>query len=224
MNLYCDIIRQRFAQSFYLAAEPRVYLTQNDDAPGNFFLVVPSRDGGRWPFMYDVNSGKTGVTAVATLCNPGGAPLTLTAPLTLANIKNGFTGTLHLNTNEIDTFLTGRAERTAFLAIEVTDASGNKLTSFMGEVTVRMASTAAGTVAIPGVIRNKLIVGYTGGGSTKLDGVVTVGKDIGTRWDVTINGVESHWEYTGPGSTPSDPDSGIILTTDGGQLMRTIGL
>lgn len=224
MNLYCDIIRQRFAQSFYLAAEPRVYLTQNDDASINAFLLVPSLNGGRYPFMYDVNSGKSGVTAVATLCNPGGTPLTLTAPVTLANIKNGFSGTLHLNTNEIDTFLAGRSERTAFLAIEVTDAVGNKLTSFMGEVTIRMASTAAGTVSIPSVIRRAEITGYTGGGATNLDGLATVGKSPGTIFWVKINGAESHWEYTGPGSTPSDPDSGIILTTDGGQLVKTIGL
>lgn len=224
MNLYCDIIRQRFVQGFRFANEIRVFLTQNDDETVNVYLVVPSRDGGRYPFMYDANSGKAGTTATATLCNPGGTPLTLTAPLTLTNIENGFSGTLHLNTTEIDTFLTGRAERTAFLAIEWTDSDGNKLTSFLGEVTLRMAATAAGTVSIPGVIRRRDITGYIGGGPTKLDGVTTIGKAIGTRWDVTINGAESHWEYTGPGATPTDVDSGIILTTDGGQLVRTIGV
>src|SRR5205823_3263408 len=108
MNLYCDIIRQRFVQGFRFANEVRIFLTQNDDAVVNIYLLVPSRDRERYPFMYDASSGKSGVTAVATICNPGGTPLTLTVPLPLANIDKDFSGTLHLNTAEIDTFLAGR--------------------------------------------------------------------------------------------------------------------
>lgn len=224
MNLYCDIINQRFVMGSRLTAEVKPFFTQNDDAPIKVYLLTPARDGGRFPFMYDENSGKAGVTAYASLSNPGGSPLTLVAPAELAIIPNGFDGTLHFNTSEIGAFLAGRETREAAFSIEITDADGNRLTSFMAYVILRAASTEAGTVTIPGVVRLPLITGYTGGGPTNLDGIVTVGKTVGTLYWVKINSAESHWEYVGPGAIPSDPDSGIILTTDGGQLYRTIGL
>jgi hypothetical protein len=224
MDLYCDIIRQRFVQGFRSAGQVTPFFTQNDEATARIYLLVPNPRGGSYPFMYDANSGKAGVTATATICNPGGIPLTLTAPLPLSNIKNGFDGTLNLATVEIATFLAGRAERTAFLAVEVSDQAGNRLTSFLGEIVLRSAATAGDTIAIPGVVRLTAVTGYTGGTPADLEGIVTGNKAVGTIFWVKINGAESHWEYVGPGSTPSDPDSGIILTTDGGQLYRTLGV
>lgn len=222
MKLYCDITRQKFAQSFRVAAEPTVFLTQHDDVPIEVYLVVPNPDGGRFPFMYDVNSGKAGLTATATLCNPGGTPLTLTEAAELTIIHKGFSGTFHLDTEEIDTFLSDRSDRLCALAIEVTDADSNRLTSFLGYLTLRMASTAAGTVRIGSVIRATWVTGYTGGGNANLDGQETVGKPLGTRYEVTINGFQSNWEIA-EGSLPTDVGTGIILTTDGRQLLRTLG-
>lgn len=224
MNFYCDVINQRFAGGYRSVAEPRIVLTQNNDIAGKFYLLQPNQRNGRYPFMYDPSSGSSGVVAKAVLCNPGGTPLTLTAPATLTPITNGFSGLIQTNTSEIETFLTGYAERQAVLAIEVTDSGdASHITSFQREVTLRMDSTAAETSSIPGVIRLRGVTGYVGGGTTNLDGAVTAGNPIGTRYEVTINGYESHWELAA-GSQPSDPDSGIILTTDGGQLLRTIGL
>lgn len=222
MKLYCDITRQRFVQSFRLSAEIEIILTQNDDAEIEVYLLTPSGHGGRYPYMYDANSGNAAITAFATLCNPGGTPLTLTAAVQLTAIKNGFAGTLHLDTEEIATFLAGRSERATFLAIEITDEDENSSTPFNGPLTLRMASTAAGTVRISGVIRATWVTGYTGGGNANLDGQVTVGKTLGTRWEVTINGGQSNWELAA-GNVPSNAEAGIILTTDGGQLVRTLG-
>lgn len=221
MKLYCDITRQRFAQSLWLSAEPVIYLTQNDEPEIKIYLIVPSPGGGRNPFMYDVNAGAAGVTATATLCNPGGTPLTLTQRAELTASRKAFIGRLELDTEEIETFLEGRSERTAFLSIEITDGE-NSLTSFMGPVQLRAAATTAAATPIPGVIRATWVTGYTGGGITNLDGQETVGKPLGTRWEVTINGGQSNWELA-EGSTPSNPETGFILTTDGGQLVRTLG-
>ena len=221
MKLYCDITRQRFVQSFRIAAEIQIILTQNDDREIAVYLVTPNPAGGRFPYMYDANSGRAGVTAYATICNPGGTPLTLTEPAQLAVIKNGFTGTLHLDTEQIETFLAGRAERSAFLAIEIAEGD-SKLAIFYGELTLRTASTSMGTVRLPGIIRATWVTGYTGGGNTNLDGQPTVGKTLGTRYEVTINGFTSFWEVSA-GSLPTDVNAGIILATDGGQLLRTLG-
>lgn len=218
MKLYCDITRQRFVQSFRLTAEITIIWTQNDDPEIQVYLLVPSPGGGRWPYMYDVNSGKAGVIATATLCNPGGTPLTLTEAVELTAIKNGFSGTLHLDTEEIATFLAGRSDRKAFLAIELDGSQA----IFYGEVTLRAASTSAASTRIPGVIRATLVTGYTGGGNANLDGQVTVGKPLGTRYEVTVNGFTSFWEVSA-GSLPTDTNAGIILTTDGRQLLRTLG-
>lgn len=220
MKLYCDITRQRFVQSFRRASDIQVFLTQNDDKELEIYLLKQTGNG-RHPYMYDANSGREDRTAYATLCNPGGTPLTLTEPVQLTPIKNGFTGTLHLDTEEIDTFLAGRAERSAFLAIEFIDGDTN-LGLFYSEVTLRKAATAATTVRIQGVIRATWVTGYTGGGNAKLDGQPTVGKPLGTRYEVTINRFTSFWEVSA-GSLPTDTNAGIILTTDGGQLLRTLG-
>ncbi|MEY2512002.1 MAG: hypothetical protein QOE26_2765 [Verrucomicrobiota bacterium] len=221
MKLYCDITRQRFVQGFWLSAEITPFFTQNDTATFQVYLLAATGNS-RFPFTYDRTSGKAGYTATATLCNPGGSPLTLTDPVSLDLIRNGFSGTITLDTQELVTFLTGRAERAAFLAIEVTDDAGSKVTSFMGEVSLCMAATAAETVKISSVIRRQDITSYMGG-SESLEGIATIGLSLGTLWWVKINGSESHWELT-EGSAASDPDSGIILTADGGQLVRTIGL
>lgn len=227
MNFFCDVINQRFVKGFRIPSIADIVVTQDNDIAGKFYLIQPN-GSSRFPFMYDPNSGDADATAKAALCNPGGTPLTLTEPVNLTAILNGFAGTIRTNTTEIETFLTGWPERKCQLAIEVTDVEGNHLTDFQSELTLRAASTASDVESIPGVIRDKNIIGYTGGGPTNLDGVVTADKAVGTRWDVTLTiggaRIESHWEYTGPGITPSDPDSGIILTTDGGQLVRTIGL
>lgn len=221
MKLYCDITRQRFVQSFWLTAEPTIYLTQNDDPEIKIYLLVPSPAGGRYPHMYDVNSGAAGVTAVAALSNLGGDPLTLTEPVELTAVRKGFIGRLHLDTEEIGTFLANRLERPAFLAIELTEGE-NSLTSFMGPLILRAASTAFAAVRLPGVIRATWVTGYTGGGNANLDGQETVGKPLGTRYEVTINGFQSNWEIS-EGSLPTDTNAGIILTTDGRQLLRTLG-
>jgi hypothetical protein len=227
MNFFCDVISQRFLKGFRIPSVADIIVTQNNDIEGKFYLVQPN-GSSRFPFMYDPNSGDAGLIAKATLCNPGGTPLTLTEPTTLSAILNGFTGIIRTSTEQIATFLAGYTERKCQLAIEVTDIDGNHVTDFQSELTLRSASTGADVEVIAGVIRDKRITGYLGGGPTNLDGVVTADKPIGTRWDVTLTiggaRAESHWEYTGPGATPSDPDSGIILTTDGGQLVRTIGL
>jgi hypothetical protein len=227
MDFFCDVINQRFAKGFRNPSLGNPIITQNNDIEGKFYLVQPN-GSSRFPFMYDPSSGGSNLTAQAILCNPGGTPLTLTERAELSVILNGFAGTIHTNTTEIQNFLAGLPERKCQLAIEVTDAEGNHLTDFQSELTLRSASTGAEVESIPGVIRDKNITGYTGGGATNLDGVITADKTIGTRWDVTLTiggaRVESHWEYIGPGATPSDPDSGIILTVDGGQLVRTIGL
>jgi hypothetical protein len=225
MKLYCDITRQRFVQGASLSAEITPFFTQNDTATFQVYLLTATGNS-RFPFTYDRTSGKAGYTATATLCNPGGSPLTLTDPVSLDLVRNGFSGTITLDTQELVTFLTGRAERAAFLAIEVTDDAGNKVTSFMGEVSLRMAATAAETVKISSVIRRQDITDYVAHGDDAtgtLEGIATVGLSLGTLWWVKINGSESHWELS-EGSTPSDPDAGIIFTTDGGQLVRSIGL
>lgn len=220
MKLYCDITRQRFVQSNRLSAEIEIILTQNDDAEIEVYLLIPSSHGGRYPYKYDANSGNAGITAYATLCNPGGTPLTLTAAVQLTAIKNGFAGTLNLDTEEIVTFLAGRSEREAFLAIEITDEDENDSAVFNGPVTLRMDSTTADTVSIAGYRRLQDVTGYTGGGPTNLDGAVPAGETVGTIYLVTIDDSESHWINQGPGAIPTDLDAGIILTTAGDNLRR----
>lgn len=233
MDLICDIINKRFAWSFGHNGEVPIVLTQSNNQPIRLYLVQPGRHPGtQFPFCYDPASGDASYAAIISVRDITAGPVTLSSTQPLTAIRNGFEGILHLDTQEISDFLSGRAEREAAFCVDLTDSAGNKLSPFRRSIALQ-ATSAGGATTIPGVIYNPAITGLTGGGATNLDGQVTAGRAIGTLWIVirTISGerVKSEW-LTISATGVTDEDAGIIrpldhdASTNAVNLVRVSGL
>lgn len=217
MDLYCDVIRQRFAWSFQSNSDCSIVLTQNDDQPVRLFMVQPSLyPGTGHPFYYTEASGDEAYTAIISLRDVTGNPHTLASTAPMTAILNGFIGVLHLNTQEVADFLSGRSQRDVDFCIDLIDGSGHRLSPFRHSIILRAIDTGA-VNPIPGVIYDPVVTGLTGGGVTNLDGVVTVGKALGTLYIITrqISGAwtGSQWKLIA-GTGTSDEDAGVIRPLD----------
>jgi hypothetical protein len=226
MKLFCDLTNQRFALGMRIAADARPIFTQNDSVTIKAYLLAQNQNGGgRFPFMYDVNSGSSDVAAAATLCNPGRLSLNSHQP---GHSQQREERILRRAAPEYrrDRHLPGWPRRTVRLPLHRNHRCLRRPRYQLSRCCARPLRRHLRRdreLSPRRIIRLTTVTGYTGGGPTKLDGISTVGRALGTVFWVKINGAESHWELV-EGSTASDPDSGIILTTDGGQLVRTIGL
>lgn len=139
-----------------------------------------------------------------------------------------YEGTLDLRGSDLATALAGRA--TLPCAIDVTMQSADA--SLVERLVMRHPATAlqavyhgtegptdAGNPSYP--VPSRLIVwrsdlvGFTGGGSTKLDGIVTVGVSAGLVVVLvkTSEGVESHWRLDA-GTTAESEAGGIVRPDD----------
>ncbi len=67
------------------------------------------------------------------------------------------------------------------------------------------------------------VTGYTGGGSTKLDGTATVGAALNSYFVVTINGVMSVWQLVA-GIDATNVPAGVVRPTDYNAATNAVNL
>lgn len=218
MDIVCDIINQRFAWNFRSNGDCSIVLTQNDDQPIRLYMVQPSPYVGRgYPFYYTALSGDEDVTCIVSLRDCTTVPLTLASTEPMGAILNGFDGVLHLNTEEVATFLSGRAQRDADFCIDLIDTGGHRISVFRRSITLRATDSGTVTLTTPGVLYSLGITGLTGGGATNLDGLETVGRGVGSVQIVIrqVSGAwtQSSWRLT-TGTAAEDEDGGIIRPDD----------
>jgi hypothetical protein len=217
-EFFCNLDAQYFTRGFNFAGLLMPILTAGDGLPSRFYLVRNNPYGlSRFPFIFDDNSGKSGVTATASLLatmtrNDGTSYLsTLSGPLSLDPIRDGFKGILDLATSAIASFLTSET-RGCVLSIDLTDGDGNILTPFRSAVTLRQATPGIGaspSTPIPGTVTLHSLTGFIGGTSVNVDGQVqTVGKTLGTLYLGVVNDVLYTWELrAGSGDSGDDNDA-----------------
>lgn len=217
MDIFADIVNQRFVQDFRHANDAVHNLTQNDEQPLRLFMVQPSKyPGSGHPFNYTAYSGDEDFTVIVSLRDVTTDPVTLASTETMTALPNGFEGVLHLNTEEIATFLSGRSQRDVELCIDMIDDGGHRFSPFRRTVTLR-ASDSGTTTPIPGAVYDPAIIGLTGGGLTNLDGIATVSKAVGSLQILTrqVSGAwtASTWKLIA-GTTAEDEEGGVIRPDD----------
>jgi hypothetical protein len=148
-SLFLVIPNQEFANDFRNPNSPAIYFTQGVRQPIAVFLLEYTGDGA-YPFMYRTSSGDASLIATATLLSSSSSPSTLTVPVVLTPIRNGFKGVLALDTLEIATLLGNvggayapRPSVEVIFSLEVVDADGETVESFQSKVTLRLAPASA---------------------------------------------------------------------------------
>jgi hypothetical protein len=138
-------------------------------------------------------------------------------------ITNGWEATVSFATYELADFLGGAESADIWFEIEITDASGNRVTRSQaktivhGEVVsdqalqpVGLASYLTAAEARAAFAQNRsAATGLTGGGATKLDGIATASGAAAVGWLVAVEiaDVVSFYELRAGTTAESSPDS-----------------
>ncbi|MCX6907043.1 MAG: hypothetical protein NTY01_03255 [Verrucomicrobia bacterium] len=192
LKLFIDIQNRRLVTSFDsdTAATLRPWF-QGDDVALEIYPLLPSDDVSQGPFVF---AELASVTIRAALCGGTGKPTgsvdgpdAIAYQETFAPVPHGFAGTLSLATEEIAEHIGANPSATTTLEIEATDAQGLKTTLLQAPLTLNAEVIEVGTLA-PALqpqyftktesdaryVWNRAdITALTGGGSGKLDGIVT---------------------------------------------------
>jgi hypothetical protein len=139
-----------------------------------------------------------------------------------------YEGTLDLRGSDLATALAGRATLACVVDVTMQSADASLVerlvmrhpaTALQAVYHGTEGATAAGTPSYPVPSRLLIwrsdLVGFTGGGATKLDGITTVGVSAGLLVALvkTSEGVESHWRLDA-GTTAENEAGGIVRPDD----------
>lgn len=218
MDIFCDIFNQRFVWNSRNAAECALILTQNNDQPLRLYLLQPSSyPASAYPYTYDISSGDSQSIALVSLRDVSSVPATLASTLPLDHIRNGFSGILHTNTQQIADFLAGRAERDVAFCVDLVDGGGHKISPFRRSLKLRAIDSGTTVPTVAGEIYIPAITGFIGGGAANLDGVTTAGLPLGTLIRVIVNiaatPVLSEWRIQA-GNDVTNLAGGIVQPLD----------
>lgn len=216
-DIVCDVVNQEFAWDFKHNAPVSINLTQNDERPLRLYMVQPSRyQGSGHPFYFSAASGDEDYTCIVSIRDVTSDPTTLASTAPMTAIVNGFEGVLPLNTEEVAAFLSGSSEKSAAFCIDLINGSGQQISPFRRSINLR-ATDSGSVTQVPGIIYDPDITGLTGGGSTKLDGITTTTKAVGSLQILTrqISGAwsQSTWKLIA-GTTAEDEDAGVVRPDD----------